>query len=197
MLIWQPVAKAAIRPGVGKPGCSAGGVSAESTSSNALVSIELGGAWIEQSLAGHVIYFNPDSVGILEQHRIISRRPWAVFRRMDDLRTGFLQEPEDLVYVAALACSQAYVMEPDSALYEAPAAVFRFGRYNSDRGASADVVVKLLALHHRLQPQERHQLLVEGDADLEVVHGQYDVRDAVDFHHFTIMAALGCTCPRI
>src|SRR5258707_9066060 len=72
----------------------------------------------QQSLPRHVIHLKPDAVGILEQHRVIPRRPWAVFRRMHDLCADRFQKAVNLIDVAALARAQTYVMQSDAPLLE-------------------------------------------------------------------------------
>ena len=56
-----------------------------------------------------MIYFEPDAVGILEQHRIISRRPRAVLRRMHDRRADRFQKAVNLIDVATLAVTHRYL----------------------------------------------------------------------------------------
>jgi hypothetical protein len=65
-----------------------------------------------------MIELEPDAVGVLEQNRIISRRPLILARRADDLRAELRQERGQLVDVGALAGAEAEMMQSDTLLLE-------------------------------------------------------------------------------
>ena len=65
-----------------------------------------------------MIEFQPDAVGVLEQNRIISRRPLILARRADDLCAERLEEAVQFIDVGALAGAEAEVMETDTLLLE-------------------------------------------------------------------------------
>ena len=88
----------------------------------------------EQTLAGHVIDLEPDAVGILEQHRVISRRPRTLLRRMHDLRADRFEEKINLIDVAMLARAQTHMMQPDAALLEFLRAIRVVAAHDSHRG---------------------------------------------------------------
>ena len=77
----------------------------------------------EQSFARHVIEFEPDAVGILEQDRVIARRPSVLARRADDVDAERGQECMQLVDIGTLSGAKAQVMQPDPLLLERSAAV--------------------------------------------------------------------------
>src|SRR5271156_1277836 len=94
----------------------------------------------EQTLARYVIDFEPDAVGVLEQHRVIARRPCAIVGRMDNRGADPQQKLVDRVDVAALARAQADVMQSDPPLRKALAAGFLLGLVDADPGAAADTI---------------------------------------------------------
>src|SRR3954453_292226 len=57
----------------------------------------------QQALARNVVELQPDAIGILEQQRIISRRPFVLARRANDRRADRAQEAVHLVDIGALA----------------------------------------------------------------------------------------------
>ena len=72
----------------------------------------------QQPLARHMIELQPDAVGVLEQNRLIARRPLILARRADDLGAERLQEAVQLVDIGALAGAKAEVMQADTILLE-------------------------------------------------------------------------------
>jgi hypothetical protein len=78
----------------------------------------------QQPLPRHMIELEPDAVGILEQNRIISRRPLILARRPDDFRAERRQKAMQLIDVGALAGAEAQVMQPDALLFERRAFMF-------------------------------------------------------------------------
>ena len=65
-----------------------------------------------------MIDLQPDPVGILEQQRIISRRPLILARRADDLDVERTQEAVQLIDVDTLAGAKAQMMQADALLLE-------------------------------------------------------------------------------
>ena len=74
------------------------------------------------ALARHEVHLDPDAVRILEQHRVIARRPAAFLGRVHDGRAHLDQHAVQLVYVLAPARAEAEVMEAGTALVKAVAA---------------------------------------------------------------------------
>ncbi len=65
-----------------------------------------------------MIKLEPDAIGILEQNRIISRRPLILAWRADDLGAERLEKAAQFVDVGALAGTEAKVMQSDTLLLE-------------------------------------------------------------------------------
>jgi histone H3/H4 len=65
-----------------------------------------------------MIELEPDAVGILEQDRVISRRPLIFARRADDLCAERGQKTVQPIDVSALAGAEAEVMQADTLLLE-------------------------------------------------------------------------------
>ena len=65
-----------------------------------------------------MIELQPDAVGILEQDRIISRRPLILARRADDLCAKRLEKTVQFIDVGTLAGAEAEVMQSDTLLLE-------------------------------------------------------------------------------
>src|SRR6202020_747483 len=91
----------------------------------------------EQAFARNVIDLQPDAVGILEQHRIITGRKSVLLRHVNDARADFFQELMRLVDIGALAGAKAMVMQSDRALPESLAGKFRAGWMYSETGPAA------------------------------------------------------------
>src|SRR5882757_3919935 len=108
-----------------------------------------------------MIELEPDAVGILEQDRIISRRPLVLARRADDFRIERLQKRMQFVDVGALAGAKTQVMQADALLLESSTGVLGRWRADADRGAAADAVICRFGIDDRLQPEKRQQLAVE------------------------------------
>src|SRR5262249_34754595 len=106
----------------------------------------------EQTLSGHVVHLQPDAVRILEEHRVISRRPRAVLGRMHDGRPELADELVGRIDVRALARPEAEMVQPDTTLHEALSLVRLLGRRDAYRGAAADAVEEHLRVEHGLQP---------------------------------------------
>ena len=65
-----------------------------------------------------MIELEPDAIGVLEQDRIISRRPLVLARRADDLGAERLEKAVQFVDVGALAGAEAEMMQADALLFE-------------------------------------------------------------------------------
>ena len=65
-----------------------------------------------------MVELQPYSVGILEQQRVISRRPLILARRANDPHTQRTQEAVQLVNVGALAGAKAQMVQADAILLE-------------------------------------------------------------------------------
>ena len=77
-----------------------------------------------------MVDLQPDAVGILEQQRIISRRPLVLARRADDGGAERAEEAVQFVDVGALAGAEAEMMQADALLLEVRSRVF--GRRRAD-----------------------------------------------------------------
>src|SRR5437879_4312863 len=106
----------------------------------------------QQTLTRHVINLNTNAIGILEQHRVIPRRPRPSLRRMHNLRADRLQEAVYLVNVAAFPRAQANVMQPDSPLLKTLPPIRVLASRDTHRSPSADAVEHVLAPNHRRHP---------------------------------------------
>src|SRR5262245_19769696 len=132
-------------------------------------------------LAGHMIHLDPDTIGILEQHRVVARRePRAVTGRMHDARAELLDdEAMDLVDVFPPPRAQAKVMKPAAQLVEGSAALPCGHRAHEYAGAAADAIDGVLVLDERPHLEKVTKLLPEREAACGVVHRQLNVRNAV------------------
>src|SRR5947207_4655156 len=77
----------------------------------------------QKTFAGNVVELQPDAVGILEQQRIISRRPLVLARRANDLCAERTQEHVQFIDVGALAGAETQMMQTDAILLECRAGV--------------------------------------------------------------------------
>src|SRR5437867_8381236 len=98
---------------------------------------------------------------------------------MDDPRAALHEELVYGVDVGPLAGAEADVMQADPRLDEALAPVALLRLHDPDRRAPADAVEHAVRLDDRPETEEAEQLLVEGQAGVEVAHGEHHVRDAV------------------
>ena len=89
----------------------------------------------EQAFARHVIDFQPDAVGILEQHGIIAGGEAVLARFVNDFRADPDEEVMGLVDVAALACAKTVMMQPDGTLAKSLAG--KFGSRGMDAKAGS------------------------------------------------------------
>src|SRR5215471_8786129 len=87
------------------------------------------------------------------------------------------------VDIGALTCAKARVMKSYAALRERFATIAVVSSYDSQRGASANAIERVVVLDHRFHAQKRQQLFVEGQACLEVADRKHHMRHPVDFHH--------------
>src|SRR5881396_2710727 len=71
----------------------------------------------QQPLPRHMVELQPDAIGILEQNRIVSRRPLILARRADDLGAELLEEAVQFIDVGALTGTEAEVMQTDALLF--------------------------------------------------------------------------------
>src|SRR4051812_19957362 len=72
----------------------------------------------QQPLARHMVELDPDAVRILEQQRVISRRPVVLARRANDCGIHRAKKRMELVDVSALARPEAQMMQADAVLVE-------------------------------------------------------------------------------
>src|SRR4051794_41752535 len=77
----------------------------------------------QQPLPRHMVQLQPDAIGILEQDRVIARRPFILARRADDFGADRIEEIMQLVDVGALAGAEAEMMQADALLLERCAGV--------------------------------------------------------------------------
>src|SRR5205814_4000348 len=115
----------------------------------------------QKTFAGNVVELQPDAVGILEQQRIIPRRPLVLARRANDLCAERTQEHVQFIDVGALAGAETQMMQTDAILLECRAGVCGRRRADPDRGASADAVIRRVGVDDRLHAEEWQQLAVE------------------------------------
>src|SRR3981189_554764 len=129
-----------------------------------------------------MVELQPYSIGILEQQRVISRRPLILARRANDLHVKRTQEAVQLVNVSAFAGAKTQMVQADAILLERGTGVLGRRRVDPDRRAPADAVITCLGIDDGLQPEKRQQLAVELTGAFEIRCGQKNMRDAVDFH---------------
>jgi hypothetical protein len=72
-----------------------------------------------------MVELEPDAVGILEQNRIISRRPLVLARRADDSGAERQKEGMQFIDIGALAGAETEVVQADALLLERGARVLR------------------------------------------------------------------------
>ena len=72
----------------------------------------------QEPLSRNVVELQPYSVGILEQQRIISRRPLILARRANDRHAKRTQKAVQLVDVGALAGAETQMVQADALLLE-------------------------------------------------------------------------------
>ena len=65
-----------------------------------------------------MIELKPDAIRVLEQDRVISRRPLILARRANDLGAKRLEEAVQFIDVGALAGTEAEMMQSDTLLLE-------------------------------------------------------------------------------
>ena len=65
-----------------------------------------------------MVEFQPYAVGILEQQRIIARRPLILARRANDLGAERTQKAVQLIDVGALAGAETQMVQTDALLLE-------------------------------------------------------------------------------
>src|SRR6266403_5480858 len=92
-----------------------------------------------------MVEFQPYSVGILEQQRIISWRPLILARRANDGHAERAEEAVQFIDVGALAGAKAEMVQADAILLERSSGMLGGRRVDPDRGAPADAV-KLVSL---------------------------------------------------
>src|SRR5258706_16482437 len=129
-----------------------------------------------------MVELQPYSVGILEQQRIISRRPLILARRANDGAAKRTQEAVQFINVGPLAGAKAEMVEADAILLESATCMLRRRCIDPDRGATADAVIGRVGIDHRLQPKKRQQLAIEFAGAFKVGRSHKNMRDAVDFH---------------
>src|SRR6516225_6497796 len=115
----------------------------------------------QQALARNVVEFEPDPVGILEQQRIVSRRPLILARGADDLRIERADKAVEFVDIGALTRAKAKVVQTDALLLESGSRKLRRRCADSDRGAAADAIIEAVSFDHRLHAEEGQQLAIE------------------------------------
>src|SRR5213592_3274160 len=133
------------------------------------------------TFAGDVVHLDADPVGVLEENRVVPRGELrTVLGRMDDSRLELLdEEMMDRVDVRTTPCAETEMVKARAVLVERAAARALRRSAHEDSGAAADAVDDVLASDERLHPEEVTEFLPEGDAACGVVHGELDVRDAV------------------
>src|ERR1700730_8622435 len=133
-----------------------------------------------------MVELQPDTVGILEQQRIISRRPLILARRANDGHAERAQKTVQFIDVGALAGAKTQMVQADACLLERRSGMLWRRLADPERGASADAVIEFVAVDHRLQADKGQQFAVEFAGAFEIRRGENNVRDAVDFHRFAL-----------
>jgi hypothetical protein len=131
-----------------------------------------------------------DAVGILEQDRVVARRPAVFLRRANDRDTERLDEFMRRVDVVPRAGAEADVMQTDALLHEALALVLGCWLRYQNAGAAADAVVAVFVVEHLPQAEEGQELHVEGARDVVAAGCDLDMGDAVDLDHVQALNAL-------
>ena len=115
----------------------------------------------QQPLARNMVDLQPDADGILEQQRVVSRRPLILARRANDAHAERAQKSVQLVDVGALAGTKAQMVQADALLLECGTGMLGRWRADPDGRASADAVIGGVGVDDRLQPKKRKQLAIE------------------------------------
>src|SRR6202012_3464877 len=136
----------------------------------------------EQAFSRNVIDLQPCAVGILEQHRIVTRRKTVLLRRVHDAGADPFQEFMRLVYIGALARSETMVMQSDRALPEALPGIFRCRSMNSEPGPPAAAIERVDRVGHDRQTHKRQQLRVESTRGGEISDCDKRMGNTVYFH---------------
>src|SRR5439155_16845988 len=100
-----------------------------------------------------MVQLKPDPIGILEQQRVISRRPLVLARRADDFCADRIEESMQLVDIGALTGAEAEMMQADALLLERCAGVLGRRRADPDCRPSSHTVIRRLGIDYRLQPE--------------------------------------------
>src|SRR5882757_10734867 len=124
----------------------------ESSRRIALCRIELC-AGLKHARAWDEICFQTDAVGVLEQYRIVTRRPCSLLRALDyggpDLSKQIMQS----IHVFARAGAQAEMVQANPALHEAVAVILRTGWLDADRCPGAYAIEQLVSIADRRHAQ--------------------------------------------
>ena len=131
---------------------------------------------------GHEVRLDANTVGVLEQHRVIARRPPRFLRRVHDARANADQKCVQQVDVFARAGAKAEVMQAGAALRETLAAELCGRRRDQDAGAAADPVDAFVAVEHQFHLKVFEQPAIKRPAGRIVIDRQLDVGNAVHFH---------------
>src|SRR6476660_4349154 len=94
----------------------------------------------QQPLSRNMVELQPYSVGILEQQRIISRRPLILARRANDGHAERTQEAVQFIDVGTLAGAKAKMVQANAVLLERSSCMLGGRRVDPDRGTPADAV---------------------------------------------------------
>jgi hypothetical protein len=108
------------------------------------------GFFAQQALSWHVVQFEPDAIGIFEQHRVIARRPTALLGAVDDATPKGRQQfggekVVQLFDLLGLASAKAKMVQPAAALPEGRQAIFSSGTRDTQCRATADIVQTVVA----------------------------------------------------
>ena len=97
----------------------------------------------QQPLARHMVELQPDAVGILEQQRVIARRPLILARRADDLVPSEVRKACSSSTSARSRARKQRWCSPTRFCSKAAPACSGDGARIADRGAAADAVIDL------------------------------------------------------
>ena len=89
--------------------------------------------WLKHARAGDEVCFQTDAVGVLEQHRIVTRRPCSLLRALDYGGPNLPKQIMQAIHVFANVGSQAEMVQANPGLYEAVAVMLRTGWLDADR----------------------------------------------------------------
>ena len=129
-----------------------------------------------------MIYFQPCTVRILKQHRVVTRCKTVLLRSVNNVRADFFQEIMHLVDIGSLTRAKTVVMQSDRALPESLARIFRRRCMNSETRAAADTIESVDGIGHDRKTEKRQQLRIECAGGRKISGRNKRMGDTVYFH---------------